>query len=153
MRSEDIDAPIRDVVTSLAGLPYCFTLQSCYGHFVHRRAGDRRNLERLPDGHFTGQVEYRIAYLAMCIERGKEGLRLRDDLRELTTIDRSLVQFGCAEWFWRRQVNTFVVQVEPERYRDRDAVNVGIREARRIEEVRDAFFARITELIDGRVHP
>lgn len=29
-----IDAPILDIIRMFAALPYCFTLQSCCGHFI-----------------------------------------------------------------------------------------------------------------------
>lgn len=45
---EYIDAPIREVVVGFAKLPYCFTLQSCYGHFVHTAQPEPRNLEPVP---------------------------------------------------------------------------------------------------------
>jgi len=30
-----IDTPIVDIVQAFSEMPYCFTLQSCYGHFVY----------------------------------------------------------------------------------------------------------------------
>jgi hypothetical protein len=145
-----IDEPIRPLIAKMAELPYCFTLQSCCGHFVFD-GRDPTNIEPLPRTNGPDLVEYRIAYCALCIERSEEGLRLYHDLGKIPAIDPSCIQFGCAEWFWRRQVNTFVLQVEPERYRDRDAVTIGIDEARYIETVRDAFITRLDTLIDERV--
>lgn len=145
-----IDEPLRPLISRLMELPYCFTLQSCYGHFVRDGADDERNIERLPDGSFSGPIEYRIAYVALCLERSEEGMLLHTDLREIPAIDPSNIQYGCAEWFWRRQVNSFALQVEPERYRDRDSCSIEIDEARHIERARDAVFARLEKLIGER---
>ncbi len=152
LRAATIDEPLRDLIAGFAELPCCFTLQSCYGHFVYDGRSGPKNVEPLPDGPFAGMVEYRIAYLALCIENSREGLGLFRDLGAVTEIDPPYVQFGCAEWFWRRQVNSYALQVEPERYKDKDAVFVRLAEARHIEKVRNAFFARIEELIGKRLN-
>ena len=39
--------------------------------------------------------------------------RLFNALKEITIIDPENVQFCCAEWFWKRQVNSYALQVEP----------------------------------------
>jgi len=44
-----IDGPIRDLIAGFATLAQCFTLQCCYGHFVHAGQPDHHNLEPLPD--------------------------------------------------------------------------------------------------------
>jgi len=44
-------------------LPYCFTLQSCFGHFVFCGQNDQQNLEPLPVNDPIVKVEYRIAYI------------------------------------------------------------------------------------------
>jgi hypothetical protein len=51
------------------------------------------------------------------------------------------------DWFWERQVNSFVLQVEPERHRRRDSVEVGYREALRMQDIRDRFFRHLNELL------
>ena len=147
-----IDEPLRALIMDFAALPYCFTLQSCCGHFLYRGQTDPGNLGPLPDGRWTGPVEYRIAYIALCIERCDQGAALHRDMRSVAMIDPAYVQFGCAEWFWRRHVNSYILQVEPDRYRDRDAVAVPFHEARRIEKVRNEFFSRIREMVDRRLH-
>jgi hypothetical protein len=152
LRAATIDEPLRDLIAGFVQLPYCFTLQSCYGHFVYDGRSDQKNLAPLPDEPYAGMVEYRIAYLALCIEHSREGLDLFRDLEAVTEIDPPYIQFGCAEWFWRRQVNSYALQVEPERHRNKDAVFVSMVEARRIEKVRNAFFARIGELIVKRLN-
>ncbi len=35
-----IDTPVVEIVTGFEKLPYCFTLQSCYGHFLHMSKGN-----------------------------------------------------------------------------------------------------------------
>jgi len=35
-----IDTPIVEIINNLNKLPCCFTLQSCYGHFVHDNQED-----------------------------------------------------------------------------------------------------------------
>jgi hypothetical protein len=145
-----IDEPLRELISGLASLPYCFTLQSCYGHFLYGSQRDQQNIEPLPRDRHSGAVEYRIAYLAMCLERSEEGLGLFQDLRAVTAIDPPYIQFGCAEWFWRKQVNSYTLQVEPERFKDRDRISVPFREALRIEQVRNAVFERIGEIVEGR---
>jgi hypothetical protein len=149
---ETIDRPLRGLIADFAALEYCFTLQSCYGHFLYGDQKDEKNVEPLPAGRRSGLVEYRIAYLALCIERSEEGRGLYRDLQDVATIDPAYVQFGSAGWFWHRRVNSYALQVEPERYRNRDKIRVPFHEARRIETVRNAFFARIVELVDARLH-
>lgn len=137
---ETIDAPIRDLIIRFAALPHCFTLQSCYGHFVYEGCDDPQNLRRLPRED-SGPVRYRIAYLALCLERGNGGIRLRGDLEALVATDREYVQFGSPDWFLEEHPNSYAVQVEPERFKDRDECVVGYLEALRIQQVRDEFFA------------
>lgn len=148
LKTAMIDDPLRELVAGFAAMPYCYTLQSCYGHFVYDGRSDPHNVEPLPEGPHEGPVEYRIAYLALCIERGGEGRRLYDDLAAVAEIDPAYIQFGSPAWFWRRRVNAYALQVEPERYKDRDSIVVRMHEARRIERARNAFFARIGEIVE-----
>ena len=138
-----IDAPIIAHIHRLNGLPCCFTLQSCYGHFVYNGQKDPQNLDPLPIADTIARVEYRIAYLGFCIENSAAGRGLVEGLAALTTIDPQNVQFGCAEWFWDRQVNSYVLQVEPDRFKCQDTADLGYQEARHIEGVRNAFYARL----------
>lgn len=152
LKTATIDEPLRELMARFAELSCCFTIQSCYGHFVCDGRSDPHNIEPLPEGPHDGMVEYRIAYLALCIEHSAEGQGLIRDLESVTEIDSPYIQFGCAEWFWWRQVNSYALQVEPERYRDRDKVFVRMAEARRIEKARNAVYARIEEVIGKRLH-
>ena len=142
-----IDVPIIGLVNGFNKLPYCFTLQSCYGHFVCNGQKDPHNLEALPVTDAIREVEYRIVYIAVCLENSASGKRLFNSLREITTIDPENVQFCCAEWFWKRQVNSYALQVEPDRFKCMDKVILDYKEALHIEKVRNEFFFRLYELV------
>lgn len=142
-----IDVPIIDIVDGFAKLPYCFTMQSCYGHFVCGSQTDKSNLLPLPPSPETTQVEYRIAYLALCVAEGDEGLALLHDLKDVTKADPERIQFGCADWFWERQVNSYALQVEPRRHQYKDSVVLGYQEALLIQNTRDVFFAKLRGLL------
>lgn len=142
-----IDEPIRDVIRSFNGLPCCFTLQSCYGHFVYKGQGDPNNLEALPVTDAIASVKYKIAYVAFCIESSASGRDLLVALKGTTAIDAENIQLCCGEWFWRRQVNSYVLQVEPDRFKRQDTAVLYYREALHIENVRNEFFARLRMLL------
>ena len=142
-----IDLPIVEIINGFNKLPYCFTLQSCYGHFVFNGQKDPHNLESLPVNDSVAKVEYRIAYTALCIENNASGRLLFGALKEIAAIDPENVQFCCAEWFWKKQVNSYAVQVEPERFKHKDKAILYYKEALHIEKIRNEFFARIGELI------
>jgi hypothetical protein len=142
-----IDAPIVEIVRGFTRLPYCFTLQSCCGHFLYGSQTHPQNLERLPVSDSTESVEYRLAYLALCIQDSAPGRTLYDNLRAVPAIDPEYVQFGCPDWFWRRQVNSYAVQVEPARHMTEDKCSVGYQEALHIQEIRDRVFATIEDLL------
>jgi len=141
-----IDRPIRELVTGFARLPQCFTLQCCFGHFVHADQPDLHNLEPVPD-HDVGEIQYRIAYFAVCIENSAPGRNLKDALQQITAIDPENVQFGSPDWFWERQVNSYALQVEPVRFKDRDWAMIGWQEALHVQLVRDRFFAELNDLL------
>jgi hypothetical protein len=141
-----IDQPITRLIEGFNSLAQCFTLQSCYGHF--QCAGqDPRNLERLPR-RYDSQVSYRIAYVAFCLENSPRGRALHESLANIPTIDPDYVQFGCAEWFWHKSCNSYVLQVEPVRYKDRDQIVVDHSEALHIEKIRDLFFIKLQEILE-----
>lgn len=146
-----IDEPIADIVKAFAKLPYCFTLQSCFGHFLYDNQRDSRNTERLPLTDSIQSIEYRIAYIALCIQDNEQGRELYEDLSVIVEIDPEYIQLGCAEWFWERQVNSYALQVEPEKHMTEDRATVNYKEALHIEEVRDRFFAEIRELLRRRL--
>jgi hypothetical protein len=70
-----IDVPIIDLINGFNKQSYCFTLQSCYGHFVYNGQKDYHNLKPLPVKDTITKVEYRIAYIALCIENKSSGKR------------------------------------------------------------------------------
>ena len=75
------------------------------------------------------------------------GKELFEALKEITAIDPENIQFFCAEWFWKRQVNSYVLQVEPDRFKHKDAAELNFKEALYIEKIRNKFFVRLYELL------
>ena len=142
-----IDMPIIDLIDGFNKLPYCFTLQSCYGHFVYNSQKDSNNLEPLPAKERFSKVEYRIAYVAFCIENSLMGKEIFEALKEITAIDPENIQFCCAEWFWKRQVNSYVLQVEPDRFKHKDTAELDFKGALYIEKIRNKFFIQLYELL------
>jgi hypothetical protein len=142
-----IDEPIIELIDDFNKLPYCFTLQSCYGHFLYNGRKDPNNIDPLPATNTIATVEYRIAYIAFCIDNGKSGRRLFDALKEITAIDPDNIQFCCAEWFWKRQVNSYAIQVEPDRFKRKDKAVLDYKEALKIEHIRNEFCAQLKELL------
>ena len=141
-----IDAPIASIVKGLNDLPQCFTLQTCFGHFVCSQDQDSRTLDRLPAEH-SGDVRYRIAYMAFCLENSRSGREFRAALEALPEIDPEYIQFGSADWFWERYLNSYVLQVEPLRFKMKDEALIGCEEAQRIQKVRDVFYKRVESLL------
>ena len=80
-------------------------------------------------------------------EDSKPGRDLFHTLGVLPAIDPETIQFGCAEWFWNRQVNSYALQVEPIRHKTKDRVYVDYQEALHIEQVTNQFFAQIRNLL------
>lgn len=144
-----IDLPIVDLVNGFNKLPYCFTLQSCYGHFIHNEQKDSHNVAPLPVKDTFAKVEYRIAYIAFCIENSALGRGMYAALQKITAIDPKNIQFCCAEWFWNRQINSYALQVEPDRFKRNDTAILDYREALHIEKIRNEFFARLYELVEN----
>ena len=75
-----VDYPIQEIIKKLNALPYCFTLQCCYGHFVYEGQKDNHNIEPLPESDKIKTVDYRIAYLALCLDNNKPGRLLKKSL-------------------------------------------------------------------------
>ena len=144
-----IDMPIVNLINGFNKFPYCFTLQSCYGHFVYNGKKDTHNLDPLPTKEIIAKVDYRIAYVAFCIENSASGRGLFEALKEITAIDPENVQFCCAEWFWKRQINSYALQVEPDRFKTKDTAIIDFKEALHIEEIRNTFFVRLYVLLEN----
>ena len=138
-----LDRPIKGLIADLAQAPHCFTMQSCWGHFVLTDHVDDQDFD--PPQHLDAavHVEYRIAYVALCVGNNPAGAALLDDLQGLVSLDPAYVQFGSAEWFWQQQVNTYQVQVEPGRHQYKDRVQVDLAEARHLARVRDRLFKEL----------
>jgi hypothetical protein len=146
-----IDKPIVDQVNAFNRLPYCFTLQCCYGHFIYNGQSDPYNMEPLSRMDNITSVEYRIAYIALCIEYSDPGIKLIESLKSITRIEPDNIQFCCAEWFWERQVNSYTLQVEPDRYKAQDKAVLAYEEALKIEKIRNEFFVQLNRLL-GDLH-
>ena len=82
-----IDYPIQKVIAKLNEIPYCFTLQSCYGHFLYGDQTDPFNLVPLPETKFLENIKYRIAYIAMCVTNDKYGRNILTGLKNIEKID------------------------------------------------------------------
>jgi hypothetical protein len=143
-----IDMPIIDLINRYNKLPYCFTLQSCYGHFVYNGQKDLHNLDPLPVTGAIDKIEYRIAYIAFCIENSAAGRGLFETFKKVTSIDPENIQFCCAEWFWNKQINSYALQVEPDRFKRQDTTIIDFKEALHIEKIRNRFFIRLHELLE-----
>lgn len=151
IRTGGLDPPLIDLLGEFARISHCFTLQSCWGHFVHEKQPDVKNTASLaPYRTEIRKVNYRIAYLAVCIRDTDPGHRLCADLNHLVNLDPGYIQFGSADWFWNRIVNSYVVQVGPERSRKEDTIEIGIEEALYIENLRDCFFAELRRI--AKIH-
>jgi hypothetical protein len=144
-----IDRSLVAIVNQFNALPFCFTLQCCHGHFVLPGEQNPSTLDSLPTLETHPSVLYRIAYLAFCIDNCKKGRCLLTDLETLVNIDPQYIQFGSADWFWERQINSFVLQVEPERCQFHDSVTLDYREALHVERIRNAFFARLETVLQA----
>ncbi len=149
LNDDMIDMPILNLIREFNKLPYCFTLQSCYGHFVYNSQKDVHNLNPLPDKVIIGNVKYRIAYIVFCIENSAAGRWLIEALKKITDIDPENIQFCCAEWFWKTQINSYALQVEPDRFKCKDMALLDFKEALHIEKVRNIFFIRLSELLQN----
>lgn len=142
-----IDEPIIQIVNTFNKLPYCFTLQSCYGHFLYNVQKNPYNLVPLPVTNTIDKVEYKIAYIAFCIEDSDSGRKFFEVLKEITAINPENIQFCCAEWFWKKQVNSYALQVEPDRFKRKDKAMLDYKEALKIEKIRNEFFVKLNELL------
>lgn len=150
VRDAAIDAPILDIVHGLCALPWCYTLQSCAGHFVDDSQDDLHSLRTLNAASPQTSYLYRIAYVAVCLDDCAAGRNFLACLRRMPDMDPDHVQFGCAEWFWERQVNSFVLQVQPKDRLHLDSMPVTRDEALHIQTARDRFFSSLRLLLPAR---
>nr|WP_321257385.1 hypothetical protein [uncultured Pseudodesulfovibrio sp.] len=144
-----IDMPIKDIVISINKLPYCYTIQCCWGHFVNSKQPDKNNLEVVKKNDIDEKFEYRIAYLALSLENTSAGTFFLDDMKKIPSIVNSnYVQFGCAQWFLQRHINSYVLQVQPSDRAHIDSMTVPQKEALLIQSTRNVFWDTIRQ----RVH-
>ena len=144
-----IDIPIIKIIKGLNKLPYCFTLQSCYGHFTYDGQNDSHNFESLPINGTIGTIRYRIAYIALCLEKSLAGKEFFLALKKIPSLSPENIQLCCAEWFWKKQINSYVLQVEPDRFKHEDTADIDLKEALLIETIRNKFFAQLNELLNN----
>ncbi len=142
-----IDAPIVHLINCLNKLRHCFTLQCCYGHFLYNRQQEPYNIDPLPKMSGIDRVEYKIAYIALCVENSEPGVKFLETLKAVTLIDPKNIQYGCAEWFWKQQVNSYVLQVEPDRIKYQDRALLDYKEALYIETIRNEFFKQLNTIM------
>jgi hypothetical protein len=144
-----IDPPVVELLKLFSRVPHCYTIQSCSGHFVHERQPDECTTARLaPYRGIVHTVHYRLAYIAFVLEKSKNGSVLCRDLRTLASRNSGYIQFGSAGWFWEQSVNSYQIQVAPEREKHKDCFWVTYNEAFLLEKVRD-FLIRELEVIAG----
>ncbi len=146
-----IDSPILDVITNFARLDCCFTLQSCYGHFLYEGQNDSHNIASLPVTDTIIKVEYRIAYIALVIDNSNSGKTLFNDLMKVPQLDPEYIQIGCADWFWKKHVNSYALQIEPDKQMYQDRAWVSYSEALHLENIRIIFFDELRKLLKAHL--
>jgi hypothetical protein len=145
---DEIDAPIADIIEGFAAIPYCFSLQSCHGHFVHEGQKDPKNVSPLSNYSKGTEIEYRIAYIALVIQNNDEGKKLYHDLEVIVKIDPDNIQLGSVDWFWNKgDTNSYVLQVEPDRHKAEDRAIVSVEEALHLQDVRDKMFEALRKVL------
>ena len=143
----EIDPPLAGIVRALNRMPHCFTLQCCCGHFVLPGQGDEHSLAPLPArAGGIEQVEWRLAYVALCLEHSPAGRELLSQLGRICKLDPGNIQVGSARWFWERQVNTFVLQVEPQSFQHLDQVWLPWDQARAVQKARQLWLEGLAGL-------
>jgi hypothetical protein len=141
-----IDSPLIKLVKEINRLPYLFTLQCCYGHFLKKDGKEISNLEL---SETNEMVQYRLAYIVFCIENSLSGKNIIQKLMNIPlSIDRDKIQFCSAQWFWDQWLNSYALQVMPKRFKEQDTAQLEITEAREIEKVREYFFVFFKDFVD-----
>lgn len=145
-----IDEPIVDIIDGFAALPHCFTVQSCYGHFLWTPEQDTYSLDPVPTEN-TGLIRYRLAYIVFCIDNSPAGRAFYNSLAQIPALDPDYAQFGSAEWFWKRYVNSYALQLEPTRYKRKDEAILEHAEALHVQQRRGLFFSKIRDLLETQL--
>lgn len=109
---------------------------------------DINNLDPLSKyPQINSPIAYRIAYMTWCIQNNDLGHILFNDLKAIVAIESAYIQFGSAEWFWERCVNSYILQIGPERSKDEDRSKVSREEGSILERVRVRFFKELEKVI------
>jgi hypothetical protein len=147
-----IDQPLVELLELYSRVPHCYTIQSCFGHFVHEWEPDEHTTARLaPYRGIVHTVHYRLAYLAFVLEKSKNGSVLCRDLRTLASRNPRYIQFGSAGWFWDQSVNSYQIQVAPEREKYKDCFWVTYKEALLLEKVRDLLIRELEAIAHNHI--
>ena len=149
IRTHQLDLPLRRFIRRFNQIPYAFTLQCCWGHF--KQQVHTEPVELLKRSNSFKYVLYRIAYIAICVQNGFEGRRFLQQLKETASLSPGYIQFGSAQWFWKRQVNSYILQVMPDRFKCHDKILLGYNEAQRVQECRGEFFTFLNQKIDSEL--
>jgi hypothetical protein len=140
-----VDSPLRILIKDINRLPCIFTLQCCHGHFLKKNGKEISTLEL---SEIDEQVQYKLAYIAICLENSRTGENIRQSLLNIPlSIDRGKIQFCSAKWFWEQWLNTYVLQVMPNKFKDRDTAPLEYPEAREIGRVRDELFLSLKDFV------
>lgn len=144
-----IDSTFVEIIKTLNSIPHCFTLQCCSGHFFNAR----HRLDTVDDCLFernvSGTTQYTIAYIAVCVQKCMFGQGLIERLKKIASMDPGYIQFGCAQWFWQKTVNSYVLQVEPREYRYKDIISLDYPMAIRVQKARDLFMSELQHLVES----
>jgi hypothetical protein len=147
-----IDPPIVELMNLFSRVSHCYTIQSCFGHFVHERESDEHTTSRLaPYRERISTVLYRIAYIAFVLEKSENGFVLCRDLRTLALQNPGYLQFGSAGWFWEQSVNTYQIQVALEQEKEKDSFWVTYNEALLLEKIRDMLICELAAIARNHI--
>ena len=139
-----VDPQLAPLIKNLNRLPYLFTLQCCHGHLFTL---DSKEIADFEGYKGSDEVEYRLAYIAFCIENSPLGRSFLEELKQIPSrLEEHTVHFGSAQWFWDHWVNSYILQVMPLRFKDQDKAVIDLPEAGRIIELRDTFFSNMRDL-------
>ena len=147
IKTDEIDVPLRRFIREFNRIPHAYTLQCCWGHFLRGYPKNPVIQDELPERTGHEKVVYQIAYLAFCVQNCAPGKRLLEKMEQTVALDPNFVQFGSARWFRQQQVNSYVLQVVPERFKFCDRCSLEYKEARKIQKLKKAFFNDMNQKI------
>ena len=97
------------------------------------------------------EVQWMKKFMRRLYRNSEQGKFLYQHLRNIPSIDSEYIQFGCAQWFWERQVNSYALQVEPKRYMMKDRLSIDYWEALHIEKVKNNFLTQLKKLVQDLI--